>query len=118
MDKGLSKSWTPQSEKHFERLLATCRTFAARDLVMSLRDILKYDLRTKESKRAVAQARLRLASATDNDLRQMAELELAIAGEDSFETVPEKVEELKKMRAKIREKGIRKSDLECRQDSR
>lgn len=104
--KGVSKYWTPAAEEKYERLLAACHTFAERDLIMTIRDLLKYDLRTKEAKRAVEQGRLRLAVATDEDLEELVRLQCQMRGGES--NSPDKtLEELKALRAKIRERGIR-----------
>jgi len=119
MEKGVTKNWTPQAENYYERLLATCHTFAARHLTMLLRDVLKYDGRSKESKRAMAQARLRFAIATDKDLEELAKLEARMQREIPGE-IPglsrsvfekERLGQLKKERAQIREKGINKEEL-------
>lgn len=123
MEKRLSKYWTPQAERYYERLLASCKSFAQRDLVMGIRDLLKYDLRTKAGKRAVAQGRLRIAIATDEDLEEMASLAVVAENDKGIEKgmtieqlVPlqeRKVEELKRLRAKIKSRGIKRSELEC-----
>ena len=123
-EKGLSKYWTPQAEEHYERVLAGCSTYAQRDLVMSIRDLLKYDLRTRAGKRAVTRGRLRIAVATDEDLEEMASLAVVAENDRRIErgmTVEEllplqeaKVEELKKLRAKIQGRGIKRSELTCR----
>ena len=125
MQKGVSKYWTPEKEEHYERVLAGCLTYAQRDLVMGVRDLLKYDLRTRAGKRAVTRGRLRIAVATDEDLDEIASFAVVAENDRRIEkgmTVEEllplqeaKVEELKKLRAKIREKGIKKEELlECR----
>ncbi|GAI53005.1 unnamed protein product [marine sediment metagenome] len=71
MEKGVTKYWTPKQEELWARRLKNCRTFAQQHLTMSLRDLLKFDERTKEGKRAVAQGRLRLTVATDRDLEEL-----------------------------------------------
>lgn len=113
MGKGISKYWTPQTEEHFNNVLARVHTFAERDLIMTVRDLLKYDHRTKEGKKAIAKARIRLATATDRDLQQMAELAIFLEGSNRLDAVPERVKDLKETRAKIREKGIKRSELTC-----
>lgn len=75
MEKGLSKHWTPGKELEFQERLKNCLTFAECHLVMLIRDLLKYDGRSKEVKRALAQARLRLVSASYRDLKEIAKLE-------------------------------------------
>ena len=123
MEKGVNQYWTPQAEELYERLLATCRTFAEQDLLMSIRDLLKYDLRTREGKRAVAQARLRIATATDEDIEELAALQVGLENKEKIDngmTIEEllplqagRVGVLKKLRAKVREKGIKRSELKC-----
>lgn len=111
--KGISKYWTPKTEELWVRRLKGCRTFAESYWVMLMRDLLKYDGRTKQAKRAIAQARLRLATATDADIEELAKLESEMPQEEPRQSVAETVEELKKTRAEIREKGIKRSDLAC-----
>ena len=121
MEKGVSKTWTPGQELEFEESIKRCRTFAERHLALLIRDVLKYDGRSKEGTRAMAQARLRLATATDEDLEELAELEVRQAVERPGEIpglhraslVVEKLGHLKNTRAEIRQKGIKRSELEC-----
>lgn len=113
MEKGIIKYWTPEAEENYNRLVAGCRTFAERHLMMTLRDLVKYDQRTKEGRRTKAQAMLRLATATDKELEEMAKQKVILVGEDEAGTVAEELENFKKMRAMIGEKGIKRSDLEC-----
>lgn len=118
---GLSKYWTPEQEELYSQALASCKTFAQRDLVMSVRDLLKYDLRTKAGKRAIARGRLRIAVASDGDIEEMASIVVVAENEkriekgtNTWELLPlqaAKVEDLKKLRSKIREKGIKKEEL-------
>ncbi len=122
MEKGISKYWPPGKELEFEERIKRCRTFAERHLTMMVRDLLKYDGRSKESKRAMAQASLRLSVATDEDLKELAELQVRQPAESPGEIpglhravlVAEKLKELKKLRDSIREKGIKRSELVCR----
>jgi len=68
---------------------------------MCICDSLKYDGRSEAAKRAAVQSELRLAAATDKDIEELADLlgcDFSIA-------------ELKKRRAAIRERGIKKGDL-------
>ena len=121
MEKGISKHWTPGQELKFEERIKRCRSFAERHLTMEIRDLLKYDGRTREGKKAIAQARLRLAVATDEDLKELAELEVSMEREKPREIpglhraslVAENLGRLKKVRAEIREKGINKEGLRC-----
>lgn len=111
MGKGLSKHWTPKLEEYYRKLLPGCRTFAERHVIMSIRDLLKYDGRTKEGRKAIAQGRLRLATATDKDLQEIAELEQKMPRQVQAISVSEKVEELKELRARIKATGIKKENL-------
>jgi len=86
MENGICKTWTPGQELKFEEHIKHCRTFAERHLAMLVRDVLKYDGRSKESKRAMAQARLRLAVATEEDLKELAELQVQLEGETRGDT--------------------------------
>ena len=120
MEKGISKHWTLGKELEVEERIKHCRTFAERHLTMLIRDVLKYDGRSKEGKRAMAQARLRFSTATDEDLEELAKLETRpqreipgeIPGLHWASLVAERIGQLKKERAQIREKGIRRSELE------
>lgn len=113
MEKGISKHWTPADEKHYNRLLGGCQTFAERHILMLARDVLKYDLRTQAGKRAVAQGKLRLATATDEELQDLATLEAQIYSRDKPISATERLESLKQSRVRIRKKGIKKGELEC-----
>ena len=113
MENGVSKYWTPEAEEYYNGLLAGCRSFAQRDLIMTIRDVLKYDGRTKAGKRSMARARLRIATASDEDLAEMAILRATGAHSATREEIQKEVDELVKIRAKIREKGIRKGELQC-----
>jgi len=127
MEKGVSKYWTPKQEKVFTQMVASSQTFAERDLVMSIRDLLKYDLRTKEGKKAIARGRLRLAVANDEDLEELAALQVGLENKERIEkgmTREEllplqeaRVEVLKNLRAKIRHRGIKKGELEIEEGS-
>ena len=114
MTKETSKYWTPEAEQHYKRLLAGCRTFAQRHLVMTVRDLLKYNGRTKAGKRAIAQGRLRLAICTDEDLRELAYLEIITTEPIDFNKQAENFNSYKKLQEHIREKGIKGGELECR----
>ncbi len=123
MENGVSKHWTPGKEIEFEERIKHCRTFAERHLTMLLRDVLKYDGRSKEGLRAMTQARLRMAIATDEDLKELAELEVSnmererpgeIPGLHRASLVATKLGHLKNTRAKIKEEGIMKEALRCR----
>lgn len=113
MEKGISKYWTPELEDSYKKRLATCQTFAQRHLIMTIRDLLKYDGRTKESKRAVAQGRLRIVTATDTDIEELAKLEAQMKGGGGPASVPDRIEAYKRLKARIRERGIKGRELEC-----
>jgi len=123
MEKGVSRYWTPETEEHYKRVLASCLTYAQRDLVMGVRDLLKYDLRTKAGRRALAREQLRIAVATDEDLEEMASyvvvaennkgIEKSMTVSDFLPLQEAEVNKFKKLRAKIRERGIGESELEC-----
>lgn len=96
---GLSKYWTPAAEEKCQTLLTACHTFAERHLVLTVCDRVKYDGRSKQAKRAIVHAGLRLATATDDELEELARLEAEME-------VPHKIETYKRVRARIREEGI------------
>lgn len=121
IEKGVCETWTPGQEELWERRLRLRLTFAERHLAISIRDLLKYDLRSKQAKIAIAQGRLRIAIATDKELEEIATLEARMQGERQGEIpglgiavlVIERLKLLKNTRAKIRERGIKRSELEC-----
>lgn len=113
MKDGLSKYWTPQAEEYYRQLLASSYTFAERHLSMTIRDLLKYDGRTKESKRAVAQGRLRIATATDADIEELARLEAEMQDGGGPDSILDTIEKYKRLRAELEGKGIKRSELEC-----
>lgn len=112
MEKGISKYWTPEAEEKFQRDIESCGTFAMRHWLMTIRGIFKYDGRTKQAKRDIAEARLRIATATDDELEQLATLERELMGESKYMEMVALIGTHKERRAKIREKGIKRSDLE------
>ena len=113
MEKGISKHWTPDKEAWGQRLIDSSPNFAARHLMTSLRDLLKYDGRTLAGKRATAQAGLRIATATEQDLEDMAKIYVTLFGEKGERTEVEELERLKWQREQLRQKGIKRSELEC-----
>lgn len=113
MEKGVNQHWTEADEKHYNRLLRGCQTFAEWHILTLAINVLKYDLRTKAAKRARAQGRLRLATATDEELQELATLEAQIFSRDKPTSATERLEFLKQSRARIRKKGIKKSELVC-----
>jgi len=86
--------WTPKLEAHYNRVLARHLTFAQRHMVMCIRDMLKYDGRTREGKGTIAQARLRLSVMSDEDLKELAYLET----EDEPSHFAESLQEYKEIR--------------------
>lgn len=111
MEKGVSKYWTPQADESYQRLINSCKTFAERQLIMAICGLIKYDGRTRAARKASAQARLRLAICSDDELKELARLEIILLGDKIAGTVEERLEVLKEMQAKIRERGIKRSDL-------
>ncbi|MBA7619562.1 hypothetical protein ES703_26901 [subsurface metagenome] len=111
MAKGTGRYWTEAVERLYERYLAGCENFAQRHLVMSIRDLVKYDQRTKQGKRATAQARLRLATASDEDLEQLAKLRVQIFYNGDSQFVDEAIEHYRQLRERVREKGVGKEEV-------
>jgi len=116
MENGITRDWTPGMELRFELALNGHMSFAKRHHLMFLRDTLKYDGRSKEGKRALHQASLRLAIATDVEIWEIAELHTTqaaerageISGPERSKLVSRQLEILKGLRTSIREKGIDK----------
>lgn len=117
---GVNEYWTPEQELIWEMRIRAARSFAETHIAMLVRDVLKYDGRSKESRRAKAQARLRISLASDADLKELAELEVSteerkpgwIPGMDRAFRVTERFGESKEERAKIKEEGIKSIELE------
>lgn len=118
MEKGQSKHWTPEQEQLWGRRLRKSRTFAERHMTTILLNLFKYDGRTKQAKKANAQARLQFIIATDAELEELAELEAKLYQATDPDTganksVSQRLEALKRRREALREKGIKRSDLIC-----
>lgn len=111
MEKGVSKYWTPEAEAKFQRDIESCGSFAIRHWLMTLRGMFKYDGRTKQAKREWAEARLRIATATDDELEQVATLERELMGESKYMEFVALLGTYKERRAEIRERGIKRSEL-------
>lgn len=108
-EKGIAKTWTPELEKHFSKVLDMKLPFVQREFITSIRDLLKYDGRSKAARKARARRRLRLAFSSDEELLELATQELLFF-KDS--TPPEeKLKELKEVRDTIKQRGIKKSEL-------
>ena len=113
MGKGVNQYWTPGVELEYEEHIKRCRSFAERHLMATIRDMLKYDHRTRAGKRATAQSRLRLATATDQDLKELAQLKVHLLQEADIGTAEEVLGQLNKDRARVREEGFKRSEIEC-----
>jgi len=109
----ISKYWTPEEEEDWAKRLNQCQTFAQRYLVTTFRNVIKYDFRTNKAKIANAQERLQLVIATNDDLEELANLEASICGITDSEIVAKRLEDLKKIREELKEKGINRGDLGC-----
>ena len=77
---GVNSNWAETDEARWNDLLVSVETFAVKHVLLLFRAIIKYDLRTVAGRRAIKQARLRLATATEDDLREMAEFEAELFG--------------------------------------
>jgi len=108
---GINPTWTEVQEAGFKRYLEVCNDFALRHLIMMIRDLLKYDQRTKEGKRAVSQARLRIATATDDELEKLANLQAQKTGSADPQALSLALTQLTQLRDTLRKKGIKKGDL-------
>ena len=108
---GTTQYWTEDQERFYEHLLAGCSNPTIRHLVTTIRDLIKYDQRTKAGKRAIAQARLRLATANDEELADLARLQAQIGGNSSPHQLAKLTLGLKQLRQSVRDKGIRKKEI-------
>ena len=107
MEPSASSYWTPEIDERVDRFLEECQSFAVRHLVMVIRAALKYDRRSKEGRRALAQARLRVATATDDELEQLAYLlQEWLAATDS-PSLSDRLSDLRRIRSQVREKGLK-----------
>jgi len=115
MENGISKHWTPEKEAWGQRLIDSSPTFVSRHLMTTIRDMLKYDGRAREGKRAQAQARLRFATATDKDLEELARIYVHFFGKknagNQAEQEAKQLEQFKEQRGQVRERGFSRSDL-------
>jgi len=119
-NKGVNQYWTPAQETAWEMRIRASRDFAEKHLAIIMRDVLKYDGRSKEARRAKTQSRLRLVTASDAELLGLADLEVSveetepgwIPGLDKSIRVKERLAELIKQRNRIKEDGIKSGDLQ------
>lgn len=109
--KGISKQWTPSLEAHFELQIRRSRTFAQRHLTLLIRDLLKYDHRSRESKKRFAQARLRLLTASHRDLEEMAQIIIQMPAEGKTVIFNDELTKLKQLQARIKERGVEAEEL-------
>ena len=77
---------------------------------MGIINLVKYDGRTKAGERARTKVWLGLATATDDEVQELATLEHGLL--EDGESIVERIEHLKTVRAKIKQEGIKKSELE------
>jgi len=116
---GINQYWTQVQETEWEMRIRACRSFAEKHLAILMRDVLKYDGRSKEARRAKTQANLRLATASDAELLELANLEVSmeesepgwIPGLSKSIRVKERLAELIKQRNRIKKDGIKGGDL-------
>ena len=77
---------------------------------MGIINLVKYDGHTKAGERARTKVWLGLATATDDELQELATLEHSLLEDE--ESIVERIDHLKTVRAKIKQEGIKKSELE------
>lgn len=111
MEKGTIKGWTPELEAYFKRLIDMANGFAERFMITNVRNILKYDNRTIEYKRARSKAHLALFAASDEELKELAELQHLKMDSCSQVTVDDLINHWKEIQKKIRTEGITKDLL-------
>jgi hypothetical protein len=69
--KGILSTWTPEQETYFQWLIDSTKSFAERYMISSTRNFLKYDSRSRESKKAMAKLHLMLVMASDEELTEL-----------------------------------------------
>ena len=77
---------------------------------MGIINLVKYDGRTTAGERATAKVWLGLATATDDEFQELATFEHSLL--EDGKPIAERIEHLKTVRAKIKQEGIKKSELE------
>ena len=115
MEKGVRKTWTAEDEARCESMVDKMHTFGGKNFAMFMRDLCKYDPRTKAGRRAKAQADLRIAIATDKDLESIASFFTGLhkgSRASPLQAITEDIESWKKRRAEIQARGIKRNDLE------
>ena len=113
-EKGLAKYWTPETERFWQAWIDTAPNFVAKHWVRTLGDALKYDHRSKEYKRAMAQSHLRLITFTDKECEMLAILEKLGMDRTMPLDVSEDIKEVKERRNKALKKGVTPRELEVR----
>lgn len=100
MEKGVNGNWTEADEARWNELMGSIKSFPMKHILLLFQAVVKYDLRTVPGRRAINRARLRLATATDDDLQDMAEVEVELFGRKStiYADVSVNLERLKEMR--------------------
>jgi len=88
---GVTKSWNDQLEILFDDALVKVQGFGERDLILSLRDKLKYDGRTRKGKLASKRIQIRLAMASDDDLADLAKCEAGLGADMTEEEIFERL---------------------------
>lgn len=112
MEKGISKHWTPEQDAQFKRMLDAPLSFAMRFILTSIRNLLKYDHRTRESKKARARLHLMLATATDDDLAELEALQKEKLGEEGYRKLAEETLDFWEIRERVRATGIPRELIE------
>lgn len=112
MGKGIVLTWGPGLDAEFQKLIDSANGFAERYMITSLRNILKYDGRTREAHKARARLHLMLAMATDQDLAELEALALERLGEEGYQKMREVAPSWRAAQEKIRTNGIPRDLLE------
>ena len=110
-ENGVSKCWTPTIEAYFELQIRRSRSFAGKHLLLLLRDLLKYDHRSRESKRRLAHARLRLAIASDKDLEEMAKIICNMPTDGESTSFNQELNTLRQLQAGILKRRVKLEEL-------
>ncbi len=111
-ENGIATIWTPELEASFQERIDTAPNFAAKHFAMTLRDLLKFDHRSKAFRRALAQAQLRMATLTDKECEQLAVLRSFLPGKTRDMLIDEATRKVKELRDRVIIAGINKEELE------